>query len=648
MGSTLEDQLEGRAWGGVDSSVIFCFTGRMQTGPRLAIDYGTACTRAVLAWPERPWQALVIEGTAEPSSAVHVAKDGTIVAGAAAWRLAEDDPDGFVPAPLAEGVGTVRVRGRNVDVADLVTATLRLIVDEAERIAGVLPADIRMSVPAGWDPARRTWLRLVAHQAGLGRPQLVEAPIAALLSIGAAGGALPSGRSADAALRSGPAVDGASRSGPAEDGLVLVCDLGATVEVSVVRAGPDGAEVLATVADLDTGGRAVDDRLVAMLLNTQDGGVETALRGASAGTVAVLRTGKEAVSQQPAVTVPLPVPGAAVVLSTTLIERAAEPVLRRVAELAADALRAARLETSDLAAVYAVGATAAMPAVPRVLEQRLGVPVRVATTPGAAVVLGVAEAEGAAAPASEPAPKVPKLTVLRALGLLLPGLASVALFSHFVFEARGTTASSWGELAIAGVLALVLCLAAGPWIGAALARDAGLRGRWDAAGQVSAGLLAGDAFGVTVAALYAVAAGLYLMAPFGEPLQWSLLPVLPAALLAAAVAVLVRRRLSPPVIVEFPLVATLILSVGSVLFTLTVRSGGDLETWASRVGGALIGVGIALLLFRIRVLQGITAVVLGVFGFFIADPRAIGVFGVGIGLAVAVWWGQRLLALVRA
>ncbi|WP_436531068.1 Hsp70 family protein [Actinoplanes sp. HUAS TT8] len=589
----------------------------MQTGPRLAIDYGTACTRAVLAWPERPWQALIVDGTAEPSSAVHVGRDGKVTAGAAAWRLAEDDPDGFVAAPLAEGVGTVRVRGRGVDVADLVTATLLMIVSEAERTAGVLPADIRMSVPAGWDPGRRTWLRLAAHQAGLGRPQLVEAPVAALLSTRAAAG------------------------------LVLVLDLGATVEVSVVRSDADGAEVLSTVADPDTGGRAVDERLVAMLLNTQDGGVETALRGPTAGTVAVLRTGKEAVSQQPAVTVPLPAPGAAVVLSTTLVERAAEPMLRRVAELAADALRAAALEAADLDAVYAVGATAAMPAVPRVLEQQLGVPVRVATMPGAAVVLGVAEAEGAAAPASEPAPKVPKLTVLRGLGLLLPGLASVVLFSHFVYETRGATASSWGELAVAGILALVLCLAAGPWIGAALARDAGIRGRWDAAGQVSAGLLTGDAFGVTVAALYAVAAGLYLVVPFGEPLQWALLPVLPAALLAAAVAVLIRRRFSPPVIVEFPLVATLILSVGSVLFTLTVAGDGP-QVWASRAGGALIGVGVALLLFRIRVLQGISAVVLGVFGFFIADPRAIGVFGVGIGLAVAVWWGQRLLALVRS
>ncbi|GIE85944.1 Hsp70 family protein [Actinoplanes regularis] len=605
----------------------------MQTGPRLAIDYGTACIRAVLTWPDRPWSALVVDGTAEPSSAVHIGKDGVITAGAAAWRLAEADPGGFVAAPLAEGIGTVKVRGRVVDVVDLVTAGLRPIVDEAVRIAGTLPVDVRMSVPAGWDPGRRTWLRQAAHQAGLGRPQLVEAPVAAVLSI-----------------------EGGTGPDPGAGRFVLVCDIGATVEVSVVRSDPGGAEVLATVADPDVGGNAIDDRLVTMLLKTDSGAAEGAgavLRAASPGTVVVLRTGKEAVSRQPAVTVPLPAPGAAVVLSTTLVERAAEPVLARVAELASEVLRAAALEPADLAAVYAVGAVAAMPAVPQVLEQRLGVPVRVATLPGAAVVLGVAEAEGAAAPESEPAPAVPKLTVLRTCGLLLPGLVSVALFGHFVFTTRGATASSWGELAIAGVLALVLCLAAGPWIGAALARDAGLRGRWDAAGQVSAGLLTGDAFGVTVAALYAVAAGLYLVVPFAEPLQWALLPVLPAALLAAAVAVLVRRRLSPPVFVEFPLVATLILSVGSLLFALTVRESfpAGAENWGavvSRVGGALIGVGIALLLFRIRVLQGITAVVLGVFGFFIADPRAVGVFGVGLGLAVAVWWGQRLLALVRA
>ncbi|GGR51164.1 hypothetical protein GCM10010168_82390 [Actinoplanes ianthinogenes] len=610
----------------------------MQTAPRLAIDYGTACTRAVLAWPERPWHPLIIEGTAEPSSAVHVAKDGTVTAGAEAWRLAADDPDGFVGAPLAEGTGTVRVHGRTVPIAGLVAATLRLIADEAVRIAGVLPADVRMSVPAGWDPGRRTWLRQTAHQAGLGRPQLIEAPLAAILS------------TAGPLSASGPRGSGSSLSGTT---FALVCDVGATAEVSVVRVDPDGAEVLATVAAPDAGGRAIDDRLVAMLLNTsapdQDADVEAALRAAAPATAAVLRTGKEAVSVQPAVTVPLPARGAAVVLSATLVDQAAEPALRRLTDLTSEALKAAELSATDLAAVYAVGATAAMPAVPRALERHLNVPVRASAMPGAAVVLGVAEAEGAAAPITEPAPKLPKLTVLRALGLVVPGLASVGLFSHFVDTARGATASSWGELALAGVLGLVLCLAAGPWIGAALARDAGTRGRWDAAGQISAGLLTADAFGVTVAALYAVAAGLYLVVPFAEPLQWSLLPVLPAALLAAAVAVLIRRRLTSPVIVEFPLVATLILSVGSVLFAVTAFETGT-GPWvavASRAGGALIGAGVAFLLFRIRVLQGIAAVVLGVFGFFIADPRAIGVFGVGVGIAVAVWWGQRLLAMVR-
>ncbi|GAA4604149.1 hypothetical protein BJY16_004884 [Actinoplanes octamycinicus] len=617
---------------------------------RLAIDYGTACTRAVLVWPERPWHPLVIEGTPEPSSAVHVAKDGTITAGGEAWRLAVDDPDGFVGAPLGEGTGTVRVHGRTVPIADLVAATLRLVADEAVRIAGVLPSDVRMSVPAGWDPGRRTWLRQTAHQAGLGRPQLIEAPLAAILSTQA--GPLP----APGPRVSGPSLSGTPSAAP-QSAFVLVCDVGATAEVSVVRAGPDRTEVLSTVSGVDAGGWAIDERLVAMLLTTATSGpdtdagsgVEAVLRAASPAAVAVLRTGKEAVSQQPAVTVPLPARGAAVVLSATLVEQAAEPALRRLTELTSEALTAAELGPADLAAVYAVGATAAMPAVPRVLERQLGVPVRTAAMPGAAVVLGVAEAEGAAAPVTEPAPKAPKLTVLRALGLLAPGLASVGLFSHFVFTARGATASSWAELALAGVLGLVLCLAAGPWIGAALGRDAGIRGRWDAAAQISAGLLTADAFGVTVAALYAVAAGLYLVAPFGEPLQWSLLPVLPAALLAAAVAVLIRRRLTPPVVVEFPLVATLILSVGSVLFAVTAAETGA-EPWvelASRAGGALIGVGVAFLLFRIRVLQALAAVVLGVFGFFIADPRAIGVFGVGVGIAVAVWWGQRLLALVR-
>ncbi|GAA2697488.1 hypothetical protein [Actinoplanes palleronii] len=113
----------------------------MQIGvPRLAIDYGTACTRTVVVTPGQSWQPFLIDGNAEPSSAAHVDAHGRITVGSAAWRLAAVDPDGFVGAPLAEGTGTVSWHGRDVEVGDLVAATLLMVSEEVIRLLGAVPA----------------------------------------------------------------------------------------------------------------------------------------------------------------------------------------------------------------------------------------------------------------------------------------------------------------------------------------------------------------------------------------------------------------------------------------------------------------------------------------------------------------------------
>lgn len=438
---------------------------------------------------------------------------------------------------------------------------------------------------------------------------------------------------------------------------VLVCDLGATAEASVLRRGPLGFEVLSTLADAHAGGQAIDELLAGALLVPAG----TANGRPSWPVLASVRTGKEAVSFEAAVSVPLPPPDPAVVINAAQVEQVAEPVLRRAADLAAAAVQAAELTTADLAAVYAVGGTATMPATQRILQERLAVAVQTVAMPGAAAVLGAADAAGTTAAAGDVAPP-PAPTLRGLLALLVPGVLSLTLFTHFVFSAEFSGSrvlhlrpwwvwANYGELAIAGLLALIVCLGFGPLAGTILARDQRLRGRFDGAGQLSAGMFTAVAVTAAICAVYAVLASLYFVLPFGLQLRWALLPILPAALLALAVTVLVRRR--PAVLAEsFPMLPVLLIGGGDLLFAYTISSRHlpwlhVLYLVGERAGVALVGVGIAILLLRIVLLRAIAAVILGGLGFFIADYRMSNVLGVAVALAVAGWWAQRLWSMLR-
>ncbi|MET7710303.1 Hsp70 family protein [Micromonospora sp. NPDC005413] len=170
-----------------------------------------------------------------------LASDGTVLTGHAALRAAGADPGRFVPAPRRSPEQSVTVAGVQVDPLDLVAAPLRRVGGEVQRVVGGPVEDVRLVVPAGWGPRRRTWMRHAAHRAGLPQPRLVEAPVAVAGFLLATGTQLPVGS------------------------LVAVCDVGGGAEVSVLRRGPAGFEVLATLSDPDAGGTAIDGAVSAAL-----------------------------------------------------------------------------------------------------------------------------------------------------------------------------------------------------------------------------------------------------------------------------------------------------------------------------------------------------------------------------------------------
>jgi hypothetical protein len=611
----------------------------MQPGEaRLAIDYGTAATVAVLAWSDGRWQLLLFDGGPVLPSAVFIAEDGLLV-GAHAGHQATAAPQRLVEFPLRHRE-VVTVAGGQVPVADLVAATLSRVAVEAGRVAGGPVADVRLVVPAGWGPRRRTWMRQAAHRAGLGQPRLVEAPVAVAGRLAAAGARLQVGD------------------------LLLVVDVGADCEASVLRRGPGGFEVLSTVADPDAGGARIDDEIILSLLTAGAVPPEVA---ADWSVRAGVRAAKEALSLQPAMVVALPPPHPPVVIGADLVARAAAPVADRVGALAVQALTAAETDPGRLSGVYLTGGAASVPAVLDAVARHVGIPPVLADQPGIAAAVGAADAYGHPG-GTPPAPAAPVPPLRRAAAMTLPGLASLALYTQYLLTAdwhlgnrisrsRGFyVIANWGELAVAAVFALLACLSAAAVLGPLLGRGDPPVSR-PGTDRVPAGIAAATATGLAAAGLYAVLASLYFGLPITPFLRWALLPLLPAAAIAVTVATLAQlRRLTPPggwsTALAFPGSSVIIAAAGMLLsqYALSATRWPYLVPWldlAGWTGGLLLGVGCATALVRPTLHRVIVAAPLALICAAIAAAAASGILGVIYALAVAGWWTQRLWQLLH-
>jgi hypothetical protein len=558
---------------------------------RLAIDYGAATVRAVLVSPGGA-TVLTLDGAAEMSTAVHVGSNG-VVAGAAAWRQAAADPDGFVLSPLRAGTGQVAAGGVQVEVVDLVAATLRQVAAEAQRVAGEPVDDVRLVVPAGWGPRRRTWLRHAARSAGLAVSRLVEAPVAAATR-------LDVGVAADHTVR---------------DGTRLVLDVGAGCEVTVVQHGPAGGEVLSTLTDDDAGGDRIDADLAVALTGTSLQALPADRRWP---TLANIRAARRALSEQVAVTMPMPDGGPPMVVNTSQVSGAARPVFERAGELAVQALGNADLTLEQTGGVHLIGAAAVTPGAPDMVAAKLGATPQLADRPHLAAVLGAADAD-TIGPANDLEP--PRLPPLRRLiTLALPGLASLALYAHFVLSAdfnNGTPArpgvgyyvlASWGELAVAAVLAEICFLQAASLFAALLDHRTRTAPRQPAGSRITAGAGLAVAAGLATASLYAVTAAVFFNQPVADLLRWALLPILPTAAAAGAVAGLAWHRPTTPPggwdgLFTFPASSMAAAATGILTVSLWWHGGLPwwLNGWTSSIGlagGLLIGVAVACALVR--------------------------------------------------
>ncbi|RKN46156.1 Hsp70 family protein [Micromonospora endolithica] len=603
----------------------------MQSGEaRLAIDWGGASTTGVLAWPDGSWSPLRFGADPSLSSAVFLSVDGSVVTGQDAWRAAVAEPGRFFPAPRRSVEQQTPVSSGEVEGLDLVAATLRKVAEQARSVVGGEVGDVRLVVPAGWGPRRRTWLRHAAHRAGLPQPRLVEAPVAVASYLLASGVQVPVGS------------------------YLVVCDVGGGAEASVLRRGPAGFEVLSTLSDSAAGGFAVDDALTGLLSEGEAGG--EAVDGSRWALLASVRVAKHALGEQPAVTVPLP-GRPAVVANGILLEQAVRPVVERVAELTVEAIAAAEVDQTTIAGLYCVGGMAGMPAVAQALADRVGVAPVVLADPVLAAACGAADAGAASVAGDAEVMESPVPPVRRAVAIAVPGFASLGLVGQFLLTAEWNGASvyrwallNWGELAMAAVFALVAALGAGTVIASALAARPG-EAPMSAGGQVGTGILASMSLGVTVAGLYAVVGSVYIGQEVGAFLRWALLPIVPVVV-AAVMAVVAARQWRAPLggwsrLLAFPTGSVVTAAVGMALiqYSLTADRWPALVLWidvSGRLGGVLLGVGVAMAVVSRPLLRLILAAPLGVISAAIVGQAASGMLGVIYAAAVGVWWARQV------
>jgi hypothetical protein len=263
----------------------------------------------------------------------------------------------------------------------------------------------------------------------------------------------------------------------------------------------------------------------------------------------------------------------------------------------------------------------------------------------------------------------------RAVALLAPGLASLALVMYFLLSAEfenGTRTyrtphfyvlANWGVLAMASVFAMVTCLGCGALLGTLLARleqtlPDGRAAAVRRGGPVGTGIVAAAAIGIAVGGLYAVFGSLYFGVPVGALLRWALYPVLPVAVIAAVIAVVATRQRHRPrqgwdAFLAFPLTCVGCGAVGTALVhhSMITPVRREWELWlglTGRVGGLLIGVAVAAALVDALVLRLVAAAPLGVFFAAVTSWQATGIMAAMFAMAVAWWWARRLWTLTRS
>jgi actin-like ATPase involved in cell morphogenesis len=344
----------------------------------LGIDVGTTFTGAALAH-ETHLEMLPLGDTALVApSVVFAARDGRLLTGEAAVRLAEAEPGRAVhefkrrlgdPTPIVLG-------GQRYSPMELIAAVVRDVVARASAVTGELPQAVVLTCPAIWGPYRLEQFTEVPALSGLDDCRVVTEPEAAAAFY----------------------LSGTSYPTPYQ--LAVVYDLGGgTFDTAVIRATGDHVEMVGHAEGVDgTGGADFDQVVLAMVDEQLDGGVGRLARAqpAQAALLARLRAdavrAKEALSSESMVAMPFFLQDGPheVRLSRAEFERRIGPILDPTVEAVWRAVASAGVEPAALDAILLSGGSSRVPLVTRRLEEQFARPVRTFGHPKHVVALGAA------------------------------------------------------------------------------------------------------------------------------------------------------------------------------------------------------------------------------------------------------------------
>jgi len=333
---------------------------------RLAVDLGTSTTIAMMQWPDGRVRPLLFDGSPLLSSAVLLGGDGQLHTGRDASHLGRGTPERFEPNPKRRIDDDVVLLGQSeVPVRDLLSAVLGRVAVEARRVAGHL-GDLTLTHPAAWGPRRCAQLVEAAERAGLGRGRLVAEPVAAATYF------------AHTMLDRFPP---GSR--------VVVYDLGAgTCDITVLRRGPHGFDVVASDGLNDVGGLDVDAAIVAFLEATYGRLWTDAVSRRQVWED--VRNAKEMLSRTSGTVIALPSLGKEAPLGREQFDGLISPVLRPTIALAKSLIRdtAAAAVPGASTAVVLVGGASRIPLVATLLAETTGFPPIVIEQPELVVAEG--------------------------------------------------------------------------------------------------------------------------------------------------------------------------------------------------------------------------------------------------------------------
>jgi molecular chaperone DnaK len=310
------------------------------------------------------------DGSPRLRSVVTVDSGGEIMVGEAAQRLAPLDPDGTF-AFFKRRMGTpweALAGGRTWTPSDLSAEILKALAEDAAIESGQRPRQAVVTIPAYFgDDARRATQRAAAL-ADLEVLALLHEPTAACL---------------------------AYRPDREHPKTILVYDLGGgTFDVSVVRYGRDGDEVMATAGDDRLGGKDWDDVLVDLIADRVFDASGCDVRD-DLSLIAELqeraREAKHALSRVPRTAVTLHAGGRVhrVEVTREEFEGLAAPLFARTEELVEHVLGDVGAR-AILDEVLLVGGSSRMPRCRDALERTTGLQPRTGVDPDAAVANGAA------------------------------------------------------------------------------------------------------------------------------------------------------------------------------------------------------------------------------------------------------------------